>query len=149
MTGRQPYQVIISPHWKRVSIYDGGETFLREFVRTPEVQRNLLAAHWCQSEVMNGGFWQFFFNSTGVLAPEAARAFEAIGLPRLGALVRGAMALFGDEYPRDRAARRRRLEEPIFLREMDEEFFRMWKIENGGWLAAANAYAATYGAAPR
>ncbi|WP_369973953.1 DUF4375 domain-containing protein [Polaromonas sp. SP1] len=34
--------------------------------------RHLFAVHWCQSEICNGGFMQFFANSTGVLAPEVA-----------------------------------------------------------------------------
>jgi hypothetical protein len=72
---------MIKPHWKRVTIYEGGDPFLREYARTPEAARNLLTAHWCQSEVCNGGPHLFFFNPTGVLAPEAAIGYEAIGLP--------------------------------------------------------------------
>jgi hypothetical protein len=64
------YWTMIEPHWKRVTIYEGGDPFLREYARTPETARNLLSAHWCQSEVCNGGLHQFFFNPTGVLAPE-------------------------------------------------------------------------------
>ena len=47
------YRAIIKPHWERVSIYEGADTFLREYAR--DVARNLLSAHWCQSEVCNGG----------------------------------------------------------------------------------------------
>ena len=66
------YWSLVEPHWERISIYDGGATFLRQFLTTPVRSRHLFAAHWCMSEVYNGGFHQFFHNSTGVLAPEAA-----------------------------------------------------------------------------
>ncbi|WP_164468170.1 DMP19 family protein [Caulobacter vibrioides] len=45
--------------------------FLAGFSAVPTPSKHLLATHWLQSEVHNGGFSQFFSNSTGVLAPEA------------------------------------------------------------------------------
>ena len=54
------YWHFVEPHWERVDIHNGGDAFLRDFTRTPEAARNLLAAHWCQSEVRNGGLNQFF-----------------------------------------------------------------------------------------
>lgn len=88
-----------------MSIYDGPEAFLRRFTEIPEHSGHLLAAHWCSSEVYNGGFHQFFCNDTGVLAPEAVAGFEAVGMPRTAAVVAEAMARVGDPYPRDRERR--------------------------------------------
>lgn len=65
----------------------------------------LFAAHFCLSEVHNGGLLQFFWNSTGILAPEAIEGFETIGMPELASLVRAAAAPLGSPYPRDRDER--------------------------------------------
>ncbi len=65
----------------------------------------LFAAHFCLSEVWNGGLLQFFWNSTGLLAPEAIEGFKAIGMSRLGGIIAIAAACLGDEYPRDRQDR--------------------------------------------
>lgn len=82
-------------------IYNGGVIFCREFARLPAHIGDILAAHWILSEVANGGLHQFFLNSTGVLAPEAAQGFEHMGLPQVADLIRQAMAHFGSTYPRD------------------------------------------------
>lgn len=143
------YWAMIEPHWKRVTIYEGGVPFLREYACTPEAARNLLSAHWCQSEVCNGGLHQFFFNPTGVVAPEAAVGYEAIGLQRLGSAVRAAIEFFGPLFPREQEERQWALEnyalthplawDPFEM--LDEEFFEQLKSEGGGWLYAADEYA--------
>jgi len=70
------YWRLIKPFSRELSIYDGPEVFLYQFRQLPPEVGHLLAAHRCQSEVRNGGFHQFFSNSTGVLAPEALAAFR-------------------------------------------------------------------------
>ena len=147
------YWKLVEPHWERVSIYDGPEVFLRDFERAPVAARHLLAAHWCQSEVCNGGFSQFFWNGTGVLAPEAVEAFDAIGMPKLAALVRRAMVFCGSTYVRDREQRVALLEhyeqrQPKSTRpfdEMNEQFYQLLREEAGGWDRAADAYAERHG----
>ena len=74
--GKKDYFDLIEPIWEQVSIYDGEAVFLRQFGAIAERQKHVLAAHWCQSEVCNGGFLQFFHNSTGVLCPEAVTGFS-------------------------------------------------------------------------
>lgn len=98
-----------------------------------EAQGLLVAAHWCQSEVCNGGLHQFFSNSTGVLAPEAIRGFELLQIAEVPRIVAAAVAMFGSTYPRDREARSHRLSEleragdrrsdwdPFY--ELDEQFY--------------------------
>ncbi len=145
------YWALLEPFADSISIYDGSEIFLRQFVRVPERPRNLFVAHWCVAEVSNGGFHQFFFNSTGVLAPEAAAAFNAMGLPQLGRLVTSAMAVLGSEYPRDRDERQERLEalrpddenSAARFESINEEFYKLLANEGGGWEKAADAYAAS------
>ena len=45
-----------------------------------------------EAEVFNGGFNQYFFNSSGALAEQAAAGYAAIGAPEREAVVREAMA---------------------------------------------------------
>ena len=143
----------MEPIWDAVSIYDGGDAFLRQYAAAPEASRTLFAAHWTQSEVRNGGFGQYFSNSTGVLAPEAVVAFRKLGMPRTAAAVEKAMSFFGSPYPRDREARDEALEagfarfgedfDPFV--EADDAFFESIEEEAGGFERAADAYAEANG----
>jgi hypothetical protein len=144
------YWAAVEPIWKKVSIYEGPEVFLRQYAASPLTSRVLLAAHWCQSEVNNGGFSQFFGNSTGVLAPEAAQAFEALGMPKVAALVKRAMEFFGPEYLRECGSREDAFEAYVDAHgedaedpfaSLDDEFFELIKSEAGGFRASADAYA--------
>lgn len=155
------YWEIIEPHWKRVNIYDGAKPFMADFKRLPKPIGHLLAAQWCQSEVCNGGFHQFFHNSTGVLAPEALEGFEAIGLDGLAAALAKAMAFFGERYPRSREVRIRKLDtfsRPVGkapknaraswawnpFEDLDDEFYRVLATKKGNWENAANSFAVQY-----
>ena len=143
----------IEPFWDAVSIYNGPEIFLRQFAEVPEHAGHLFAAHWCVSEVCNGGFHQFFANSTGVLAPEAVEGFKAVGLPETAAVVAQAMARLPAPYPRDRDIRQDALdaldpeeeeddwESPFD--DLDTKFFNLYDTENGG-MEAADRYAAQF-----
>lgn len=107
-SGSRPGEVywsVVEPAWGTVSIYDGPEVFLEQFSKVPQDVGRLFAIHWCVSEICNGGFHQFFHNSTGVLAPEALEGFRAVGLPECATLLKQAMAFFGPDYPRDQAVR--------------------------------------------
>lgn len=147
------YWSLVDPIWDVISIYDGEETFLKQYEATPLISRTLFAAHWCQSEVRNGGLHQFFGNSTGVLAPEAVLAFEAIGMPRIAVVVSEAMSWFGRDYPRDWEVRDEQLGEyenkypenwdPF--EKLTDQFFELIENENGGFIAAADTYARSYG----
>lgn len=81
------YWQAIASIWRTVSVYDGADAFLSQFRKVRPELGHLLASHWCQSEVCNGGFHQFFTNPTGVLAPEAAAGFSAVGMNQCAALV--------------------------------------------------------------
>ena len=91
--------------WDRVSIYDGGEKFLSDLAAIPEAKRHLLVAFWCDREVTNGGFLQLFWNSTGVLVPEAPAAYRALGSDSAASLFEAALSHFATPYPRDRGTR--------------------------------------------
>ncbi|GAB1270354.1 hypothetical protein NBRC116493_36080 [Aurantivibrio infirmus] len=123
------------------SIYDGAETFLKQFAKEDPVQRNLFCAYWVQAEILNGGLEQFFANSTGVLAPEAVEAINKIGLINLSKSLKHAISLFGEPYPRERKIRKAKLPEIVdSLEEIEDEFINNLYDENGGLEAMAIKY---------
>jgi hypothetical protein len=144
------YWSLVESIWDSVSIYDGPEAFLAQFNTAPLGARTLFAAHWCQSEIRNGGLHQFFGNSTGVLAPEAVAAFRSIGMPKIAAIVAEAMLWFGPSYPRNREVRDGQLgdyenddypEDWNPFEQLDDQFFALIESENGGFVTAADEYA--------
>lgn len=100
---------IIEPVWNTISIYDGHQIFCEQFAKVQPEVGHLFAVWWCHSEVCNGGFHQFFGNPTGVLAPEAAAGFHAVGLIDCEELVKEAMRFFGQTFPRDHEQRYQQL----------------------------------------
>jgi len=137
------YWDAVDPFWDVINIYDSPEIFLETFAKAPLKPGLLFAAHFCESEVCNGGFYQFFFNPTGVLAPEAVRGFRAIGQNQVAEVVAFAMGVFGSEYPRDRNLRQSMLEnlEKKYFDPYDDRFYDFIDDEAGGFEAAADAYA--------
>jgi hypothetical protein len=98
------YWSVLDPIWDTIDI-GSADSFDRTFRAVPSNLGLLYSAHFCQSEVCNGGFSQFFWNSTGVLAPEAVDGFTEIGQPGVASVVGRAMSLLGSPYLRDRIAR--------------------------------------------
>jgi len=95
------YWSTVEPVWDAIDI-GSPEVFRETFDSAPRVSGLMFAAHFCQSELCNEGFHQFFWNSTGVLAPEAVEGFREIGQSQIAALIESAMNLVGSPYPRDR-----------------------------------------------
>jgi len=137
------YWSIVEPVWDAINI-DSPEVFAQTFGSVPRASGLMFAAHFCHSEICNGGFHQFFWNSTGVLAPEAVEGFRDIGQTQVAALIEKGMSLFGSVYPRDRKERQARLTEVSrsSLDALDETFYSLIDSEAGGFTAAADRYAA-------
>jgi len=166
----ESYWDVLGPYWDQLSIDDPG-SFLASASAVPRAILMLYAAHFSQSEICNGGFLQFFWNSTGVLAPEACEGLAAIGMPELGAIVTFAVSRLGSPYPRERDSRwdallfqsGRPTEElekifqeqdhlylafqeatvPLDFDSLDTVFFKLVREESGGFEAAATRYAAS------
>jgi hypothetical protein len=144
------YWSLVEPVWLPLNrTWDEG---CKEFVGLFQAIRaeigNLYACHWCHCEVCNGGFYQFFSNTTGILAPEAQAGFRAIGLSELAGVVAKAMVFFGDSYPREREKRlnvlperqkrNREVWDPFY--NLDKEFYEYTDC----WEAAADEYTARF-----
>jgi hypothetical protein len=100
------YPKFYAPYYDMFNFYDGREEWLNSISQIPEKAVNLFTIHWLHLEVYNGGFWQYFFNSTGTSAPEAIRGFEAIGMTEVSSLVAAAVDELGCPFPGTVEARR-------------------------------------------
>jgi hypothetical protein len=67
----------------------------------------LAATVYGTADIENGGFHQFFSNSTGVFAPEMVEFYERSKNPEAAAEIRKAMAFFGGKFPRSQKERQR------------------------------------------
>jgi hypothetical protein len=102
--GRAAWRVI-EPYLDAVEIHDAPERFLRDLAPLPITAQHLFAVSWCDQEICNGGLYQFFSNSTGVLAPEAMAGYRAVGLVDCANMVQAAFDQFHPSYPRGRSER--------------------------------------------
>jgi hypothetical protein len=147
------YWTLVEPVWLPLNLTwdEGPEKFVRRYRRVRSEIGHLYAAHWCQSEVCNGGFHQFFSNTTGILAPEALEGFRAIGMVEWAEVLAEAMKHFGTPYPRDRFDREEFL--PLLQRRPREEWDPFYKLDErfyestDDWEDAADAYASRVAAA--
>ena len=163
------YWELIEPYLETINIYDGPDVFAASIANVPRPATILYAAHMCSSEVHNGGFLQLFWNSTGVLVPEAIEGFTAIGTHVLADITLKASLPLGSPYPRDRKDRWDSLLtaseldskewERIYNSQKDRyqafheaakalpfdilqrQFWEQAKTENGGFETAADKYA--------
>jgi len=165
----------IGSYWKYVKpLFDKVDTgdpasFFASSAKVSRPELLLFAAHFCLSEVHNGGLLQFFWNSTGILAPEAIEGFRAIGMRGLASIVEKATRPLGAPYPRDREdrwdallaasgrtdselkeifARNENLylafqeaADPMGLEAMSERLWELAQTENGDFQEAATRYA--------
>lgn len=104
------YWQLVDPVWDSLVQWDEISVFEKTFAKTDSTARALFCAHWLYSEFCNGGFHQFFWNSTGILALEAFDAYKEIGMPIAAEIVRRSISWFPKRYPREREERIRLLD---------------------------------------
>ncbi|NZA27692.1 DMP19 family protein [Luteimonas sp. SJ-92] len=93
-------------------LFDKALTRLSEsgFNSLSEPDRVLATIWGLEGDVNNGGFDQYYFNSSGDLARYAPTALDLIGATQMGNIVKRANALFGPSGPSpDRFAREEQL----------------------------------------
>lgn len=73
-------------------------------------ERTLYVTQTLEQEINNGGFSQYFYNSSGDLANELADAFAAIGAHKTAAICKRALSAFKGAVPTDRTERQTMLE---------------------------------------
>jgi hypothetical protein len=93
-------------------------------------ERRLCAAHGFDGEINNGGFDQYFFNSTGDDAEVALAALQDMGATAAAALLERAMAVFpGGKPPADRVQRQAAMQQmesqsKLVWEKCDNEFYK-------------------------
>ena len=87
--------VIIDPVWWLSDFYHGLDEYEKSLAQFTKAQRQVWAVLWFDSEVCNGGFHQFFSNSTGAVWPEALEGFEAMELMQAHQLLHDAVERMG------------------------------------------------------
>jgi hypothetical protein len=80
----------------------------RALAALPPEERHLVALSMFNMEFENGGVHQFFYNSTGDIAPEVHAAMLALGLEAQAELFGRGLKMFAGAYPRDNETRRER-----------------------------------------
>ena len=116
------YPAFYEPYYDRFNFYDGREAWLQSIADISPKAVHLFTVHWLHLEVYNGGFWQYFFNSTGTTAPEASEGFAAIGMPDVSRVIEEAMAKLGTPFPGEKSAREDMVDQVDFD-ELDDRFY--------------------------
>ena len=104
---------------------------VREVSRLTGPQRAYYVAWVLHTEVSNGGFAQYFVNSSGGSARDAAAAFEQIEATAQADIVRKAVAVFGRNGPAlERESRHDQLaglsaSQDALLEQLDAEYYRV------------------------
>ncbi len=130
-------------------IYLAPQEYERALRQISPEQAHLLGVYWLHCEVCNGGFHQFFWNPTGIVAPEAALGLRALGLGDFAALVEEALTFWGTPYPRECSRRQQILDaitgsvraefDPFF--KLDDPFYELLDAEPDRYWQAADEYA--------
>jgi len=102
---------IIEPLWWSVSIYEGEEQYRNDLSRFSKPQQYVFAIQWYLSEVNNGGHYQFYDNSTGIVWEEAMNGFNEMNLIEFFDLIKESTKRLGGDPSKDRDERQEQLEE--------------------------------------
>lgn len=91
-------------------------------------QRTIFVTQELENEVNNGGFYQFFDNSSGQFSEEVVEAFLQIGATKTADICKKAVDAFGQALPTDWEERRSLLDRigdraESILEECDNAFF--------------------------
>ncbi|WP_394840297.1 DMP19 family protein [Pendulispora rubella] len=97
--------------WQSVEIHGDYDDLRAGLILATPGQVAVFAVRWCDHEVCNGGFHQLFYNSTGILFPEAVQGLQQIGATDYASFFSQAASLLPSaDVPRDRDERIRLLE---------------------------------------
>lgn len=114
----------IEPVWWTADIYHSPAEYESSLAAFTRAQRLFSAIHWYWSEVNNGGHYQFYDNSTGIVWRDALAGFELLGLHDFAFVLQESAGRLGGQPPLDREERLTLLERlaPEFD-DLDERFY--------------------------
>lgn len=105
-----------------------------EIDKLTEEERVIYVTQYLAAEVHNGGFEQFYSNSSGDFANDVIKALKTLGAERVLSICQKANAIFGESVPTDRDERNIFLTEKItteqeeILEKCDEEFYEAYGV---------------------
>lgn len=100
------------------------------FGKLNKFEKNVIYIDLLEAQVNNGGFDQYFFNSSGKYAHEALIALEEINAPKMASLLREAISIFPNSpIPKDTGDRRELMDglpDSILNKwdKLDEQFYK-------------------------
>lgn len=119
---------IIDPLWWTVNIYDSKDEYEKDLEPYSFHQRSVFAIMWYMAEVNNGGHYQFYTNSTGIVWEDAMDGFELIGIIEGKEIIEESARRFGNKPSFDRTERENLLDS------IDEDFAdldtRFYELDN-------------------
>jgi hypothetical protein len=122
---RDPMKVI-EPLWWTVSIYESKEKYEKDLEPFSRQQRAVFAMMWYMAEVFNGGHYQFYSNSTGIVWEDAMEGFELIGLMEGKEIIEESVNRFGNKPSFDREEREKALDQlNDDFDDLDSRFYRL------------------------
>jgi len=96
---------MIRPLNDAMNIAEGQAQYRTSVAQFSKPQRVAHAVIWYVSDVQNGGHWQFFYNSTGILWEAAQDGLREIGAGENALILSGAALRAGGAPPFERNAR--------------------------------------------
>ena len=114
------YPKVYMPYYDKFNFYDGRDVWLKSIENIPQKAVYLFAINWLHLELYNGGFWQYFYNSTSNSLSEAIEGFNQIGMADVASLIEEAAKKVGEPFPYDRDKRKLIVGEPNNKLDFDE-----------------------------
>lgn len=103
-------QVVMDSVRNALDFYGDYESYRLGLAELTPGQIAVFATWWVEAEVWNGGWPQFFGNSTGMVAPEAVEGYRRFKMNGVARVVQSAIQFCEfSPYPRDRDERERRV----------------------------------------
>lgn len=123
---------IIAPVRYTANIFGSYAEYEASLARFSHAQRIVLAICWYEVEVNNGGHYQFYWNSTGIVWEDATNGYSEIGLPQAAFIVAESAKRMGGRPSFNREERQKFMERknPKFD-DLDDQFY---KLETGAKL---------------
>jgi len=105
-----PYPHMVVEPLFDINIYDGKEQYEKDLAPFTLPQRHIYAINWYVTEVDNGGHFQFYSNSTGIVWEDALKGFKAIGAELNYDILKKSAILLGGNPSKDREERQKQME---------------------------------------
>jgi hypothetical protein len=132
------YWAAVKPLWDRISLDDDYETYKNKLKEFSKIQIDIFASQIMYSEVIRGGFFQFYYNASGIVIYEAVEGFKALGMKDTADIVQKSINYYDGKDLTDRDIRVSDYKTDI--NDLDELFRESSNMECGGYDSAATNY---------